>query len=640
MKNKFLFVLIGLIVVAATVTGLIQVKMALATTATTSLTITKYAGDGTTVLAQVTVSVNDLKTCQAQGSDGQLHSCPVQGDGTTHYYTQGPTFVSNNLWDPDETLNLKDKGALEGTALSDLCNLVGGANPGDLVQVGAADGYGNDRFPYANVYNQLATQDLNNRQGKMVICWYNGDPEDGNPGYVPDYSNGMLLAFFAQTTNAAGQYVFGHQDMHDCLPQTDWHWYYDSGIQYPSTNGMYVKWVSDIKIYTGSTADWTIGLYGARSDTLTQTWFEDGIADNCHGVTTYTDGQGNIWSGLPLWRVCGIVDDLSNIHGPGSFNTLLYYDVKVTGIDGSYYVFPSTTIANNNDYILANKLNGSALPSDKYPLKLVSKNFTVGGPSIAQIARIDLLNISTTPPNSTSTPSGAADWPLILKGVGTETMSKDAFTQGVTCHGAATWTDDDGNVWSGLPLWMLVARVDDSNTHGSGCFNDTLAATNYQIKVIAADGYYQYFYSSTIAHNSGYIVANQVKLADTSDFIDLPETMTGGTPPSQHPAYPLKIVGSATSSGDRVGSVVEIDLQLNSTPATTPTTTPTPTTTTPATTWDLNSDHTCDIGDVVVLGLHWGQTGAHGWIPEDLNNDGIIDIADVVALGLHWGQTW
>lgn len=56
--------------------------------------------------------------------------------------------------------------------------------------------------------------------------------------------------------------------------------------------------------------------------------------------------------------------------------------------------------------------------------------------------------------------------------------------------------------------------------------------------------------------------------------------------------------------------------------------------------WDLNGDHTCNIGDVVVIGLVWGQTGAPGWIPEDLNSDGAINIGDVVVLGLHWGETW
>ena len=59
-----------------------------------------------------------------------------------------------------------------------------------------------------------------------------------------------------------------------------------------------------------------------------------------------------------------------------------------------------------------------------------------------------------------------------------------------------------------------------------------------------------------------------------------------------------------------------------------------------STAWDLNGDHICNIGDVVVVGLHWGETGTAGWIPEDLNDDGAINIGDVVTIGLHWGQTW
>jgi PKD repeat protein len=56
--------------------------------------------------------------------------------------------------------------------------------------------------------------------------------------------------------------------------------------------------------------------------------------------------------------------------------------------------------------------------------------------------------------------------------------------------------------------------------------------------------------------------------------------------------------------------------------------------------WDLNGDGVCNIGDVVVIGLHWGESGTPGWIPQDLNSDGVINIGDVVVLGLHWGETW
>ncbi|MBN2098200.1 MAG: right-handed parallel beta-helix repeat-containing protein [Dehalococcoidia bacterium] len=56
--------------------------------------------------------------------------------------------------------------------------------------------------------------------------------------------------------------------------------------------------------------------------------------------------------------------------------------------------------------------------------------------------------------------------------------------------------------------------------------------------------------------------------------------------------------------------------------------------------WDLNGDRVCNIGDVVVIGLHWGETGDPGWIVQDLNNDGVVNIGDVVVLGLHWGEMW
>ena len=56
--------------------------------------------------------------------------------------------------------------------------------------------------------------------------------------------------------------------------------------------------------------------------------------------------------------------------------------------------------------------------------------------------------------------------------------------------------------------------------------------------------------------------------------------------------------------------------------------------------WDLNGDGVCNIGDVVIVGLHWLETGIEGWIPEDLNSDGVINIGDVVVLGLYWGETW
>ena len=617
MKNRLSIALISVLLTIGMVMGGISFALSVkAATPTTSVHIVKYAEDGITVIEEVTKTYEELES-----------SLPVQGDGVTHYYTQGPTFDPDNLWDPDETLNLKDKGALMGTDVKDLCDLVGGMGENDTVTIRASDGYGNDIFPYANVY----TPDP--RQGKMVICWYNGnviDEDSGEelfPGYVPDYEKGMLLAFFTTVPTTTGpntgKLVFGHQDMKDCFPASNYHWYSDGGIDYPSTNGAYYKWVSEIKIYTNGAINWSLDLSGARSEVISRSHFENCSACHSDYVQTYTDDEDNTWKGIPLWMVLGYVDDTNNSHGTGCFNDNLYYDIKVNGSGDYSYTFASTDVARNNDYILANQWKPAGtdefvdLPEDKFPLKLVNHEFTVGGPSVAGINSIELKDISVNPPTWPPIEPGDAEWPLKLYGAQTDTITLPSFESCASCHGVS-YTDDDGT-WSGLPLWYLMGDVDDTNTHGAGNFNDSLAAQGYDVWVVAADAYYQEFDSETLARNDNVILANML------NGEPLPETLMSGDPPSPHPAYPLKIVGSDVSSGSRVGAVVRIDLR--NIPSEQPA-------------WDLNGDGVCNIGDVVLVGLHWLETGTSGWIPEDLNNDGKINIGDVVVLGLYWGETW
>jgi len=193
---------------------------------TTSIHVVKYAADGVTVLSERTIDYTEMQS-----------ELPVQGDGTTTYYHQGPSFDEDNLWDPDETENLKTKGALRGTDLKDLCELVGGMSAGDTVKVTAVDGF-SKTFDYANVYNPPS------RQGKIVVTWYSD-----RDGYVPTWGDGMLLVFFAETPNEASQYVFGNEDMRRTLPENRWH-YFDI---YPSTNGFSIKNIDRIAIF--STAD-------------------------------------------------------------------------------------------------------------------------------------------------------------------------------------------------------------------------------------------------------------------------------------------------------------------------------------------------------------------------------------------------
>jgi hypothetical protein len=172
---------------------------------------------------------------------------PVYGDGVTHYYHQGPVFVDDpeGRWDVNETTNFKDHGAVIGTNIRDLCDMVGGLEPGDEVMVHAEDGY-HVQFTYENVYNP------DPRQGPIVLTWYNGeDAEKGERqgvGYTPDFYAGMRMVFFADnSTNAEGLNVFGNNDMRNTMPETSVHFY----EIYPSTNGYTVKWVDEIRVYSG-----------------------------------------------------------------------------------------------------------------------------------------------------------------------------------------------------------------------------------------------------------------------------------------------------------------------------------------------------------------------------------------------------
>ena len=63
--------------------------------ATTQVHVVKYANDKTTILNETTKTYEWLET-----------NLPVLGDGTTHYYSQGPTFNETDPYDDAEWQNI------------------------------------------------------------------------------------------------------------------------------------------------------------------------------------------------------------------------------------------------------------------------------------------------------------------------------------------------------------------------------------------------------------------------------------------------------------------------------------------------------------------------------------------------------
>jgi hypothetical protein len=204
--------------------------------ATTSVQVVKMGPDSTTILGETNVTFQWMEA-----------SLPVQGDGVTHYYHQGPVFVDDPdpvkeqelRWNPAEDTNVqeKDMGAVKGTDLRDLCELVGGMSKREMVRIRAEDGFTRD-FAYRNVYLPSP------RQGPIVLTWWKADE-----GYVPDYREGMRIIFFADTsTNPWGIHAFGNQDWHDSADERYWYFYRQGDEQYPTTTGLTVKYVSRITI--------------------------------------------------------------------------------------------------------------------------------------------------------------------------------------------------------------------------------------------------------------------------------------------------------------------------------------------------------------------------------------------------------
>jgi len=140
----------------------------------------------------------------------------------------------------------------------------------------------------------------------------------------------------------------------------------------------------------------------------------------------------------------------------------------------------------------------------------------------------------------------AKNWSLHLEGAITDNVDRATFESGAApnCHGK-TWTDDQGQVWTGMPLWLLVGRVDDSIKHEGPAFNDALADAGYTVDVVASDGYTATFDSKRIKRNDNIIVAHLV---------------SGNPLPDKY--FPLRLVGSDLTKKEMVGQIATIAVHV------------------------------------------------------------------------------
>ena len=142
--------------------------------------------------------------------------------------------------------------------------------------------------------------------------------------------------------------------------------------------------------------------------------------------------------------------------------------------------------------------------------------------------------------------SVAEDWVLHLEGAITDECDRATFESctAANCHGE-TWTDDEGQEWSGIPLYYLAGRVDDEIKHKGPAYNRELANAGYDMDIIAADGYSVTIASGDMYYNDNIIVANMV------DGVPLAEE-----------DFPLKLVGPDVTGGQSVGQITSMVVHL------------------------------------------------------------------------------
>ena len=270
---------------------------------------------------------------------------------------------------------IQDIGNYTGVQLGILCNLVGGLGANDSVKISASDGYTmvfSHNQTYGNgfvTYDPVTGKVVNNTGTLTLVVAY--------------YKNGTKLS-----TDDGGPLRLVILGKNELL--TDGHYW--------------VKWVTTITIMPGI-VDWTLLLKDVSAvnstrvfecNNVTRSFFEAGEAPNCHGVS-WTDNNSNVWMGIPLWLLAGIVDDWT--FNMSDFNSSLAssngYNVVVISATGGNRTFTSSLVVNSgSSMIVANELNGAVLPDKYWPLTLVGP----GVPSddvVVNIVEIELVYLGS-----------------------------------------------------------------------------------------------------------------------------------------------------------------------------------------------------------------------------------------------------
>jgi len=404
--------------------------------------------------------------------------------GTVAY--QGPVMRAD-----DE--NWKAEHTYAGPSLREIVEAAGGLQEGETLGVVAADGWAKI-LPRAVVYGETAA-------GEAILATV----IDG----AADSEDAPMLVFLPEDER------FGNDDMLSAFGEELSHSFGET----PSTTGLMVRNVAylvvnydgspmvlpnDVNTASGEDADsGDVLLTLVKGDYAAQYTLDDlKELDVRSGDGTFTNSAGVDYTasyrGVPLTTLVGNVSADST--------------VRVTASDGYSMNYAVEVLADTTDgiWVLAFEENGELMPEDPGLLRIVqigpdNPHFT-SSLSARMVERIEVLGTYE-------------EYTLTLTGAVERVFTRGELEAGIgcPCHTATVSVTSKGetHTYSGLPLWRLVAYVDDDVFPATGegihyedwDFNDARATEDYEIEIVASDGYSRTVLSSWIARDDRFIVA-------------------------------------------------------------------------------------------------------------------------------------
>ena len=420
----------------------------------------------------------------------------VRGDETVELQLADYTEVSGSVAYQGPVMgdgeNWKAMHTYTGVPVRALVDAAGGMSEGETLGIVAVDGW-YKVLPYSVVYEETPA-------GQAILA----TSIDADTAW----DNAPMLVFLPDDE------AFSNDDMLAALGSDLAHYFGDT----PSTTGLMVKGVAYLVVdYDGAPLPLVWEEEIAEEETAAEgvlltvvkgeEAFEYTIADladldvvTAGGTFTNSAGvdYGATYTGVPLTTLVGNVPSDSTI--------------RVTASDGYSMNYAVEMISDTSEgiWILAFKENGEWMPNDPGPLRIVqvgesNPHFT-SSLSARMVTTIEVLGTYE-------------EYSLLLTGAIERLFSRGELEAGVgcPCHTATVSVTSKGetHTYTGLPLWRLVAYVDDGVFpaaedgiyYDEEDFNDELAETGYEIALAASDGYTQTVTADLIARDDRFVVA-------------------------------------------------------------------------------------------------------------------------------------